>query len=189
MAIRQTAWPALAALLLAGCAGPPLRLYTLGNTPESENARPLPRQAAVIEVDRLILPDYLDSEDILLRDGNLLERSSTGRWVTRLSALATDLVASRIATRASGALVTDQGHVQAPRYRIVIHVARLDIARDGRALMDADWQILTADHDRRSIDGRARIRLAGSTATDRDVVRLETAMFERLADSIRLPRS
>jgi uncharacterized protein len=186
--VRRTGWTVLAALLLAGCAAPPLRLYTLREPSVSENARPLPRGAAVIEVDRLILPDDLDSEDILLRDGDVLERSPTGRWASRLSLLATDLVTSRLAMRAPDALVTDQWPAEAPDYRVMIHVARLDVASNGLASMDADWEIVASDPERRPIRGRAQIRVAGPTATDQDIVRLETALFDRLADAINIPR-
>jgi len=174
-------------LLITACAGPPLRFYTLGRARATDYSLPLSRQAPAIEVDRLILPNYLDSQDILLRNDSSLEASSTGRWVTRLSLLATDLVTSRLAMRVPADLVTDQARVEAPQYRIVVHVARLDIARNGHASMDADWQIIAGDRETARTEGRAQIRLTGSTATDRDVVQLETIMFERLADAIHLP--
>jgi hypothetical protein len=141
----------------------------------------------VIAVDHLTLPDDLDSEDILLRDGNVMERSPTGRWVSRLSLLATDLVTSRLSRRAPDALVTDQRPGEESDYRVTIHVARLDVTSNGRASMDADWQITARDPEKRPIRDRARIRLAGPTATDRDIVRLEIALFQRLADSIAIP--
>lgn len=187
---RRTGWPVLAALLLAGCAAPPLRLYTLGDPPANVDAKPLPRGAPVIEVDRLILPNALDSEDILLTDGNVVERSRTGRWVSRLSLLATSLVTSQLARRAPDALVTDQWPIKAPDYRVMIGIDRLDVARKGSAVMDASWQIFARDGpESRSLRGHARIKLTGATVTDRDIVRLETALFDRLADCIRLPRS
>lgn len=184
---RRTAWIAVAALLLAGCAAPPLRFYTLDEPPVSEASRPLPHGAAVIEVDRLILPNDADSEDILLRDGDVVERSPTGRWVSRLSLLATDLVTARLAMQAPDALVTDQWPATAPDYRVMIHVERLVVANSGRASLDADWQISARDRGQDPSRGRTRIALAGRTATDQDVVRLETALFVRLARSIRLP--
>lgn len=180
-------WMALAALLLAGCAAPPLRLYSLGAPPVTADAGALPRGAVVIEVDRVILPNALDSDDILRQDGNIVERSPTGRWVSRLSRLATGLVTSRLAMRTPDALVTDQWSIEAPDYRVMIHIAQLDVTTGGRALMDADWQIIARDPEKRPVRGRVQMRLAGPTATDRDVVRLEAALFERLADAIRLP--
>lgn len=186
--VRRTGWMALAALLLGGCASaPPLRLYTLGDPAISEDPRVLPRRAAVIEVDRLILPRELDSEDIFLRDGNVLKRSSTGRWASRFSLLATDLVTSRLAMRAPDALVTDQLPIEAPDCRILIHISRLDVDENGRALMDAEWQITAGTRESGPILGRTQISLDGSTGTDRDVVRLETALFEQLADAIDIP--
>jgi len=178
---------ALAALSFAGCAAPPLRLYTLGELPVGEVSRPLPPRAKVIEVDRLILPNDADSEDILLRDGDVVERSPTGRWVSRLSLLATDLVTARLAMRAPDTLVTDQWLAEAPDYRVMIHIARLDVANNGEASLDADWQISARDPGPGPIRGRAQIRLTGPTATDRDVVRLEAALFDRLADAIQIP--
>jgi uncharacterized lipoprotein YmbA len=174
----------LAGLLLAGCAAPPLRLYTLAEPPVGAVTRPLPHGAAVIEVDRLILPNDADSEDILLSEGDVVQRSPTGRWVSRLSLLATDLVTAQLGMRAPDALVTDQWPAEAPDYRVVIHIARLDVTKSGRASLDADWQISARDPERRPIRCRAQIRLTGPTATDEDVVRLETALFGRLADAV-----
>lgn len=189
--LRRTGWPVLAAVLLTGCAAPPLRLYTLGDPPPTEDAKPLPRGAPVIEVDRLVLPDALDSDDLLLTDGNVVVRSRTGRWVSRLSLLATGLVTSQLARRAPDALVTDQWPIKAPDYRVMIGIDRLDIARKGWAVMDANWQIFARDRgpESQSPRGHVQIKLTGATATDRDIVRLETALFDRLADRIRLPTS
>ena len=186
--IRLTGCAVLLAAWLAGCAAaPPLTLYTLGERPLAENIGPLPHRAAVIEVDRLILPNAADSEDILLRDGDVAERSVTGRWVSPLSNLATSFVTSQLAMRAPSALVTDQWPTMAPDYRVMIHVSRLDVARSGRAVIQADWQILAHDPKRRPTRGRAQITLSGPIATDHDVVRLETALFEHLADAINIP--
>lgn len=189
MTTRPTVWAGLAALLLTGCAGPSLRLYTLGDTPVSEDVLPLPRGAPVIEVDRLILPNDLDSQDILLRDGNVLERSRTSRWASRLSLLATDLVTSRFAARTPNALVTDQSSVGTPDYRILIHVARLDVAKHGLGVLEADWQIFGSHPGSPTSRGRAQITLAGPTSTDQDIVHLETGLLDRLADAIKIPMS
>jgi hypothetical protein len=184
---QRIGWTALAALLLAGCAAPPLKLYTLSEPPVSGNARPLTRGAPVIAVNRLILPGDVDSEDILQRNGNVVQRSATGRWVSSLSLLATDRVTSRLAMRDPDALVTDGWPAESPDYRVMIHVARLDVATNGLALMVADWQISARNPGKHPIRGRAQIRLSGSTATDADIVRLETALFDRLADAIVIP--
>ncbi|HEX5458965.1 MAG TPA: ABC-type transport auxiliary lipoprotein family protein [Steroidobacteraceae bacterium] len=181
---RRAGWLAFVVLLVAGCAGPPLRIYTLAQPPVNEDTRQLAAEAPVIEVDRLVLPNDIDSEDIVLRDGDVLERRTTGRWASRLSLLATDLVTSRLAARVPDALITDQSPARRPTYRIIIHVAQLDIAKSGRALLDADWQILTGDAGTLPIRDRTRIQLAGPTSTDSDIVRLEAALFDRMADTV-----
>lgn len=175
------------ALALAACAGPPLRLYTLSDPAAMASSGKLRPGAPVIEVDRLVLPDYLDTQDILVRRGNVLQRSDEARWAGRLSLLATSLLSARLATRAPGALVTDQWKGTAPDYRITVHVARLDITSTGRASLDAWWQILPRDHALPVVRNRTRIRITGPVATDRGVVDLETELFERLAGSIQLP--
>jgi len=187
---RLTACTALLAAWLAGCAvAPPLRLYTLGGHPLAENIRPLSHRATVIEVDPLILPNAADSEDILLRDGDVVERSPTGRWVSPLSNLATSFVTSQLAMRAPSALVTDQWPTMAPDYRVMIHVSRLDVSRSGQAVLQADWQIFARDPKKRPARGRVQITLSGPIATDHDRVRLETALFEHLAKAINIPAS
>ena len=182
-----TACTVLIALSLAGCAAPPLRLYTLAEPSVSADARPLPRDAAVIEVDRVVLPDVLDSDDIVVTDGDVVKRSRTGRWASRLSLLATDLVTSRLAMRAPDTLVTDQWPAREPDYRVMIHIARLDVTSKGRGLLDAEWEIFSRDSRKRSIRGRVQVKLSGPTAADRDVANLDTALFEGLADAIDLP--
>lgn len=177
----------LIALSLAGCAAPPLRLYTLAGPPVSADAQPLPRGAAVIEVDRVVLPDVLDSDDIVLTDGNVVKRSRTGRWATRLSLLATDLVTSRLAMRTPDALVTNQWTAREPDYRVMIHIARLDITSKGRASLDAEWEIMSGAPEKRTNRGRIEVRLSGPDASDPDIASLDTALFERLADAIELP--
>ena len=177
----------LTALSLAACAAPPLRLYTLAEPPVSADARPLPRGVAVIEVDRLVLPDVLDSDDIVLTDGDVVQRSRTGRWASRLSLLATDLVTSRLAMRAPDALVTEQWGAREPDYRVMIHITRLDVTSKGRALLDAEWEIRSRSSARRILRGRAEVALSGPDASDRDIASLDTALFERLADAIELP--
>lgn len=70
------------------CASPPLTIYTLG-TPAAMDAMPMNRRSAVIEVRRVTVPDYLDSKGLLVRNGNVLARSTQGGWATRLSLEAT----------------------------------------------------------------------------------------------------
>ncbi|MGH8260500.1 MAG: PqiC family protein [Steroidobacteraceae bacterium] len=177
----------LTTLAVAACAARPLKLYTLNDAAAIEPQGQLRPGAPVMEVDRLTLPDYVDTVDILLRSGSVLERSDGARWASRLSILATNLLTARLATRAPDALVTDQWHGTAPDYRIMVQVTRLDVTTAGVASLNADWQIIPRDPQRQAIRDRTQIRITGPVATDQEVVDLETGLFEQLAGAIRLP--
>lgn len=183
----HTALAVLTALAVAACAAQPLRLYTLNDPAAMGPSGMLRPGAPVIEVDRLILPDYLDTVDILVRRGNVLERSDGARWASRLSILATNLLSARLATRVPDALVTDHWRGTAPDYRIMVQVTGLDVTSGGVASLDAYWQILPRDHRLQAVRNRTQIRVTGPVATDQEVVDLETELFERLAAAIRLP--
>ncbi len=170
--------------LLSSCAAPPLTLYTLGAPAMGADGPPLGRRAIVIEVRRVTLPDYLDTQDILLRRGNTLERSSRGRWASRLSLGITDLLTARLAQRRPDALVTDQPQTEAPTFRLLVNVSRLDVTADGTATLEADWQIVPRDPAQSVRRDRAGFSLSGPVATDQDVVTLEERLMDRLAAAI-----
>jgi len=98
--------------------------------------------AALIEVARVTLPDYLDTQDVRVRRGSVPETSHTGRWASRLSLGATALLAG---TRRD-ALVTDQRQATPPTYRLLVTVSRFNVAAEtsvaGRAALKGDWLIV-----------------------------------------------
>lgn len=177
---------ALIAAALAACAAPPLRLYTLTAPAARIDPSPLPPNAVVIVVDRVSLPDYLDTQDILIRRGQVFDRSQSGRWVSRLSVSATDLLRARLASRRPGALVTESVPAGMPDYEISVHVEELDVASTGAAVMRADWQIIPRDTTKRIVRDRIQIALHGSVASDERIVTLEGQLFDRLAAGIDL---
>src|SRR3546814_6599396 len=77
-----------AALALAACgtAGPPPVTYVLGESAIAEHgAEPLAGRP-VVEVKPVLVPDYLDVSDILIRGAeHVVVPSLTGRWGERLS--------------------------------------------------------------------------------------------------------
>ena len=175
------------ALLATSCASPPLTLYTLdvpsAAAPSSLRSNP----AVVVEVRRVSIPDYLDSEDILLRKGNVLARSSRGRWATRLSLGITHFLAARLAQRRPDAFVTDQLQ-DAPDDRISVTINQLDVTSAGSGMLDADWQTIPRDPRQPSRRARGRFTANGPVATDQDVVTLMTNLLLQLADAMDVPR-
>jgi uncharacterized protein len=180
---RRALAPLALAGLLAACASPPLTIYTLG-TPAAADAVPISRKSTVIEVRRVAVPDYLDSQDIMVRNGNVLARSTLGRWATRLSLEATYYLTSALAQRHPDALVTDQSAIEPPDDRIFVTISRLDVTSDGVATLDADWQILPHNPAQPIRRGRAQFTSSGPVATDQDVVSLTKAVLSQLADAI-----
>jgi uncharacterized protein len=172
----------LLCLLLAACAAPKLALYTLSSgAPEA----PAPgRPAVVIAVARVTIPDELDTQDIVVRDGSTLRRSSLGRWATRLSLAITDRLTERLGRRYPDALVTDRPLTETPAERLLVNIGRLDVTAAGVATLDADWMVVPRESSRPIRRNRAHISVSGPVATDQDVVTLVGQLLDRLAEAI-----
>jgi uncharacterized lipoprotein YmbA len=135
------------------------------------------------------LPDELDNEEILVRDGSTLRRSRLGRWASRLSLGITDRVTERLAARYPDAVVTDRPLVQTPSARLLINIGRLDITTTGVATLDADWVVIPRDPDKPTRRNRGHFSAMGPVATDQDVVRLAGVVLDKLANAIEIPKA
>ena len=133
--MRKVVAVALVAAALSGCAGPAKREYVLGAAGASENALAVQTALPVVQVERVQLPDYLDTRDILTRRDHQLVPSETGRWAERLSVGATRVLATSLGAHLKGVVVTSAQPVDPPMLRVVIDVTdvRLDRRRPGRA--------------------------------------------------------
>jgi len=174
----------LSVLLTASCASPPLSLYTLRPSDVPAATVPFSRPGAVIEIRRVVLPDYLDSQDILVRNGNTLQRSPHGRWASRLSIEVTRYLTGLLAARRPNALITDQPPVETPSDRILITISNLDVTTAGRATLQADWTIVPHNSAEPIRGQRAVFTVNGPANTDQDVVVLMQSLLTRLADAI-----
>jgi uncharacterized lipoprotein YmbA len=177
-------WMVAAVLAVSGCAGPPLALYTLAPPPLGAAVAPLGTDPVVIAVARVSIPDALDSADIVVRDGNILRRSSKGRWASRLSLGITDLITARLAASRPDALVTDQPQAGPVSARLAIDISRLDVTASGAASLDADWTLVPTDPARPVLRDRATITGQGNVATDQGVAALMQDVVGRLGDAI-----
>ena len=170
------------ALGLGGCAAPRLHIYVLdnaGSAPGSTHVEALPSD--VIEVRPVLLPDHLDSRDLLRRTGpDELVASPNGRWGDRLSvgirqALAADLQA----LLPQAALVT-ASPLQPDFRRLDLTVTRFEPAADGTLTLDASWTIDAARGSGSPI--RRRAHLAGSVARgDQAQVAAMSMLLQQLA--------
>ena len=171
-------------LLIASCASPPLSLYTLEPSDLPSQATPLARRAMVIEIRRVAVPDYLDTQDILVRDGSTLQRSAHGRWATRLSLGVARYLTGLLAVHHPDALVTDQPQIETPDARINVTISTLDVTSSGVATLEADWTLVPRDPAWPAGRQRAHFVATGPVATDQDVVNLMQAVLTQLADAI-----
>ncbi|MDR3531259.1 MAG: PqiC family protein [Rhodopila sp.] len=185
--IRAFILACAATSLVTGCAAPPLTLYSLGAPSTAPDAAPLRAKPIVIEIARVTVPDELDVEDIVVRDGSILRRSQRGRWASRLSLGITDRLTERLAERRPDALVTDRPQVEAPTYRVLINISRLDVTTAGVVTLEANWLIVPHDPAVATRRDRARFSATGPVATDQDVVTLVETVLDRLADAIAIP--
>jgi uncharacterized lipoprotein YmbA len=133
-----------ALLLLAGCqSSPPPATYVLGSpTPETTGAERLAGRP-VIEVKPVLVPDYLDVTDILVRRGpNQLVPSQTGRWGERLSVGITRALAADLRNRLPGYLVTTVPPVERPSRQVLVEVESFEPRADGSVVLAARWRVV-----------------------------------------------
>lgn len=131
-------------IALGGCAaGAPLRTFVLTAPADAENSGAPDGSPPAVQLQAVILPDYLDTEEILVRSGRYeLEASTTGRWGERLSAgVAHSLTAAL-------ALELPEYRFEAARPRddaarqVLVNVEAFDVWRDGHCALSASWTIL-----------------------------------------------
>ena len=100
-------WLTAALAALAGCAEPLRRTYTLGSIGDGQSATRVESQMPVLEIRPVSVPDYLDTRDILIRQGpNEISASTTGRWAERLSFGIAHALAAALAKRLPQLAVT-----------------------------------------------------------------------------------
>ncbi|QEH96793.1 PqiC family protein [Gluconobacter thailandicus] len=175
---------AVAGLLLSGCASAPIKFYTLGAPAIATATSPLNATTSVLLVDPILLPDYLDSQDMLVRHGDLLDRSTNGRWGSRLSRGMTDLVTAKLSQIWPTVFVTSHASSSTPGTRLNINVTRLDIAADGQGTLEADWSFIPSDEQKPVTHHRASFTAHGPIATDAENVALTRELVEQLSAAI-----
>jgi len=174
----------LACTLLASCASSPLQFYTLGPTPITQPAPPLTTTTPTLALARITLPDYLDTQDIFLRDDNHLTRSPNGRWASRLSESATTLVTAQLARRWPTTFVTDQPQTRTPTWRLQINISQLDITTTGQATLTADWTLIPQSETQPIYHNRTTLTATAPTRTDAQTATLTTTLLTSLASTI-----
>ena len=153
----------------------------------SEAGRP------VIALKQISVPDYMDTTDILSRDGqNELKPSLTGRWGERLSMGITRALAVALATRLPGIVVDHTGSAAHPALTLLIDLDAFDIGSDGRCVLTARWTILGEDRQTVAMRRATIITIVSRSSggptdaapTDAAIVAAMAGAVEQLADHV-----
>ncbi|MCE2575426.1 membrane integrity-associated transporter subunit PqiC [Komagataeibacter sp. FNDCR2] len=189
-ALRAGGGLLLSAVMLSACSSAPVRFYTLGAPAIATGAQSvgtttqITDTTPVIEVERARLPDYLDSQDIMVRDGHEIVRSGLGRWASRLSVGATNLITARLAEKWPTLFVTDQPQPEGPTWRLQINISRLDVSRDGNAALNADWAIIPQDSRASILRNRTVIVMESNTASNANIAKVNESLLNELSNRI-----
>ena len=184
-------WPLLlcATMLCAvACSsGAPRRTYML-TPPMNPTASATPTPSQRLEVRRILVPDYLDTTDILTRSGNdEVKISSTGRWGERLSQGLTQAVDADLATRMPNMAIVQDGSRSAQR-QLRITITALDLWPDGRCVLAASWSVVDQDSSVPVTTGNGTFDTSNAggpaTVSDANLVEAVERTVAKLADSI-----
>jgi uncharacterized lipoprotein YmbA len=94
---------------------------------------------------RVLIPDYLDTSDILLRRGSAeVKVSATGKWGERLSVGLTHALGADLAARMPQYSIVQDGSSSARR-QLLITLTALDLWQSGRCVLAAHWSVVDQD--------------------------------------------
>ena len=180
-------------IVLTGCASTPLpRTYVLSTPADPVAGVHNEAGRLVVELPTVALPDYLDSTDILLRDGrNELKASPTGRWGERLSVGITHALEVALARRLPGVLVTRTSMPGQQSLRLMVDVEAFDVQPYGQCVLTARWMIPGDDQQAAAIAERGTFVTKATAAPgttgplpDAAIVSAMAAAVDQLADRI-----
>jgi uncharacterized lipoprotein YmbA len=182
--MRKAIAVALLVAALSGCAGPAKREYVLGVAGASEKVLALQTALPVVQVERVQLPDYLDTRDIVTKRDREVVPSETGRWAERLSVGTTRALAASLGAQVKGAVVTSAQPIDPPILRVVVDVVTFDATADGPVVLAARWTITDGTGQRSLASEQATVTEPVSGARDGAVVAAMSLALEKLANRI-----
>jgi uncharacterized lipoprotein YmbA len=141
-----------------------------------------------LQLQRVLVPDYLDTTDILLRAGaHELRTSSSGRWGERLSVGMTRALRADLAVRLPQDRVVLAQPAEKSLRQILVTVDAFDVWPDGHCVLAASWTLL--DRESRAVltAGRGTFitpPVGGGTPGDGAIIKDMADAVGQLADSI-----
>jgi uncharacterized protein len=162
-------------------------IYSLDSAADAETRSAAAAEPAVLQLERVLIPDYLDTTDILLRVGpHEIHESATGRLGERLSLGITHALRSDLASRLPSYSIALAQSADRPARRILVNVEAFDVWPTGRCVLIADWTLV--DMDRRTLLSAARgtftAAAAGANPGDGAIVAAMADAVRQLAERI-----
>ncbi|WP_051320515.1 membrane integrity-associated transporter subunit PqiC [Cupriavidus sp. amp6] len=171
---RRAIASAIGATVLAGCASPEPRYYTLAQGPADVATLPAPTPAAStntlwLEVAPVRVPERLNRPQLVVRDGGndaSLRLLDLARWSSPLPDELRDALSQRLQATLGAVDTYQQGlsDVQ-PLYRITTEVLRLDADVGQRAGATINWTVRRLP-DGKVVSGRTQAELSAPGEVD-----------------------
>ncbi|GAC1522647.1 MAG: hypothetical protein NVS3B11_22830 [Collimonas sp.] len=156
--IISTRFCALAVvLLLAGCASPPTRFYTLSAPAPAVPAPAIQNARLFIDVAPVTLPERLARPQLVVRSagsgaGTRVDILEQERWSAPFNSELRDALASGIANRLGATDVSRSGRpTDQPVYRIAVELREFDAVLGEKVQATYGWTISRSDNSRSSV--------------------------------------
>ena len=175
--------------IVAGCMSQGARrhVYALDAALDTPTTPEAAAGGAELQLERVLVPDYLDTTDLQLRVGaHKIRESSTGRFGERLSLGITHALRSDLAVQ----LPTDSialAPAEKSARQILVTVEALDVWPSGRCVLVANWTILDGDRRAALTTGRGTFVTAsrgGDLSSDATIVAAMADAVGQLAQRI-----
>jgi uncharacterized lipoprotein YmbA len=179
-------------VLAAGCIShrERQRVFSLDAAPDSREVPAASPARTQLHLQRVLVPDYLDSTDLFLRVGpHEVRESASGRFGERLSVGITRALRFDLATRLPFDSIAIAPAVETTARQIQVTVDALDVWQDGRCVLTAHWSIVAAGVDHGDVFTADRgtfivAASAGGVADDAAIVATMADAVSQLADRI-----
>lgn len=157
------------------------RIYALDGAVEAATLTEGVAERPAMQLQRVLIPDYLDTTDILWRVGaHEIHESTTGRFGERLSLGITHALRSDLAARFPQYTVVLAESRERQALQILVNVDAFDVWPSGRCVLVADWTVLGADRSASPSADRGTFTTAAVAVNPGD-----GAIVAAMADTVR----
>ena len=160
--------------VVAGCmSGRARQIYVLSDPVDTPPDNKAVVGRTELQLERVLVPDYLDTTDILSRVGeHELHASSSGRWGERLSSGIMHALWADLAIRLPQDGVTLARPAERSARQILVTVDAFDVWPNGHCVLAANWRILDTDRTVVLATGRGTLSCRPIAAVNRATARL-----------------